>query len=49
MERRERNRRERVVDTLIGLIAGIFIGTNFGFVIAGLMGRADNGKDMPDK
>ena len=36
------------MDTLIGLIAGIFIGTNFGFVIAGLMGRADDGEEMSD-
>ena len=35
------------MDTLIGLLTGIFIGTNFGFIIAGLMGRADNGEDMP--
>ena len=26
-----------MMDTLIGLIAGIFIGTNFGFLVAGLM------------
>ena len=36
------------MDTLIGLIAGIFIGTNFGFIIAGLMGRADDGEEMSD-
>lgn len=35
------------MDTLIGLIVGIFIGTNFGFVIAGLMGVADDGEDLP--
>ena len=37
------------MDTLIGLLTGIFIGTNFGFIIAGLMGRADDGEDMLDK
>ena len=37
------------MDTLIGLIAGIFIGTNFGFIIAGLMGRADDGEEMSDQ
>ena len=26
-----------MMDTLIGLLTGIFIGTNFGFLIAGLM------------
>lgn len=30
------------MDTLIGLLTGIFIGTNFGFVIAGLMWGTDN-------
>lgn len=37
------------MDTLIGLFIGAFIGTNFGFIIAGLMGRADDGEDMPDQ
>ena len=37
------------MDTLIGLLTGIFIGTNFGFVIAGLMGRADDGEDVFDQ
>ena len=36
------------MDTLIGLIVGIFIGTDFGFIIAGLMGRADDGEEMSD-
>ena len=36
------------MDALIGLIVGIFIGTNFGFIIAGLMGRADDGEEMSD-
>ena len=36
------------MDTIIGLLTGIFIGTNFGFVIAGLMGRADDGEEMSD-
>ena len=36
------------MDALIGLLTGLFIGTNFGFVIAGLMGRADDGEDVPD-
>ena len=26
-----------MMDTLIGLFIGIFIGTNFGFLVAGLM------------
>ena len=30
------------MDTLIGLLIGIFIGTNFGFLIAGLMWGTDN-------
>ena len=30
------------MDALIGLIAGIFIGTNFGFLVAGLMWGTDN-------
>ena len=34
------------MDTLIGLLTGIFIGTNFGFIIAGLFGRADDGEDV---
>jgi len=29
------------MDTLIGLIAGIFIGTNLGFVLAGLFSHRD--------
>lgn len=36
------------MDTLIGLIAGIFIGTNFGFVVAGLFGDVRD-EEMPDK
>lgn len=30
-----------MIDTLIALLIGIFIGTNFGFIIAGLMGAND--------
>lgn len=37
------------MDTLIGLIAGIFIGTNFGFVIAGLFGGVRDDEDVPDQ
>lgn len=36
------------MDALIGLFIGAFIGTNFGFIIAGLMGRADDGEEMSD-
>lgn len=36
------------MDTLIGLIAGIFIGANLGFVIAGLFGGVRD-EDMPDQ
>ena len=36
------------MDTLIGLIAGIFIGANFGFVIAGLFGGYHD-EDLPDQ
>ena len=36
------------MDTLIGLFIGAFIGTNFGFVIAGLFGGARD-EDMPDQ
>lgn len=35
------------MDALIGLFIGAFIGANFGFIIAGLFGRADDGEDMP--
>lgn len=34
------------IDILIALFIGVFIGTNFGFVIAGLMGAND--ADMLD-
>lgn len=34
------------MDTLIGLLIGIFIGTNFGFVIAGIMGANNVDSDM---
>ena len=37
------------MDALIGLFISAFIGTNFGFVIAGLMGRADDEEDVSDK
>ena len=36
-----------MIDILIALLIGVFIGTNFGFIIAGLMGRADDGEDLP--
>ena len=36
-----------MIDTIITLLIGIFIGTNFGFIIAGLMGVADDGEDLP--
>ena len=36
------------MDTLIGLFIGAFIGTNFGFVIAGLFGGVKD-EDMPDQ
>ena len=36
------------MDALIGLFIGAFIGTNFGFIIAGLMGVADDGEEMSD-
>lgn len=35
-----------MIDTLIALLIGIFIGTNFGFIIAGLMG-ANHYDDLP--
>lgn len=35
------------MDALIGLFVGAFIGTNFGFIIAGLMGVADDVEDLP--
>jgi hypothetical protein len=38
-----------MIDTLITLLIGIWIGTNFGFIIAGLMGVADDGEDVFDK
>ena len=31
-----------MIDTLITLLIGIFIGTNFGFIIAGLVGRKND-------
>ena len=34
------------MDTIIGLLTGIFIGTNFGFIIAGIMGANDVDSDM---
>ena len=34
------------IDTIITLLIGIYIGTNFGFIIAGLMGAND--ADMLD-
>jgi hypothetical protein len=37
-----------MMDTLIGLLTGIFIGTNFGFVIAGLFGGVRD-EDLPDQ
>jgi uncharacterized protein YqgC (DUF456 family) len=37
------------MDALIGLFIGAFIGTNFGFIIAGLMGVAEDGEDVFDK
>ena len=36
-----------MIDTAVTLLIGVWIGTNFGFVIAGLFGRADDGEDMP--
>lgn len=35
------------MDALIGLFIGAFIGTNFGFVIAGLFG-GNHDEDLPD-
>ena len=35
-----------MIDTLITLLIGVWIGTNFGFVIAGLMGVNDVDSDM---
>ena len=29
------------IDNIISLLIGVFIGTNFGFVVAGLMGTVD--------
>jgi ABC-type nitrate/sulfonate/bicarbonate transport system permease component len=37
-----------MIATLITLLIGVWIGTNFGFIIAGLMGRADDGEEMSD-
>lgn len=37
-----------MIDTAITLLCGIWIGANFGFVIAGLFGRADDGEDVLD-
>ena len=37
------------IDSIIGLLIGLFAGANIGFIIAGLMGVADDGEDMPDK
>lgn len=36
-----------MIDTVITLLIGVWFGTNFGFIIAGLFGRADDGEDMP--
>lgn len=36
-----------MIDTLITLLIGVWIGTNFGFVIAGLMEVTDDGEDLP--
>ena len=38
-----------MIDNLIFLFIGTFIGANFGFIIAGLMGVADDGEDVFDK
>ena len=35
------------IDNLMSLMFGVLIGANFGFVIAGLMGVADDGEDLP--
>lgn len=35
------------MDTLIGLIIGLFVGCNFGFVVAGLFGGIQD-EDVPD-
>ena len=35
-----------MIDTIIAFLFGVFIGTNFGFIIAGLMGAND--EDMLD-
>lgn len=36
------------MNTLIGLLTGIFIGANLGFVIAGLFGGIRDDEDVPD-
>jgi hypothetical protein len=36
------------IDSIIGLLIGLFAGANIGFIIAGLMGRADDGEEMSD-
>lgn len=38
-----------MIDNLISLLVGIMIGTNFGFIFAGLFGRADDGEEMSDQ
>lgn len=35
-----------MIDTIITLLIGIWIGTNFGFIIAGIMGANDVDSDM---
>jgi hypothetical protein len=37
------------IDSIIGLLIGLFAGANIGFIIAGLMGVADDGEDVFDK
>lgn len=37
------------MDALIGLFIGAFIGTNFGFILAGLFGGNRDDEDMPDQ
>jgi gas vesicle protein len=36
------------IDNLMSLMFGVLIGANIGFIIAGLMGRADDGEEMSD-
>ena len=37
------------IDNLIALIVGMMIGTNFGFIFAGLFGGGDYDEEMPDQ